>query len=496
MANQRPLAALAALEDEVRAKLHWRELVIGEGMDGKSLQRHTPFEACTLSAEERQALCVSLASSDTAMDRGMGCMVGMAVGDSVGAPLEFLDAADPGACRVGAPASSYSLRTNSYVEPFNKFQLSPGQWTDDASMGLCLADTILCRGGLDGADARKRFWSWWFRGLNNAFRKDMRREGSVGLGGNISRSLYTMRAGDEVTPRFNAEGEDAGNGSLMRLAPVPIAYRLDATAAAAAAAASSYTTHPGPMAAEACAFLATLCVRAMAEFDPQAESARAFLIRVADEYSATELAPPAATRAAPLFRSRAARLQLIAALDLKGGEAAAAAAAAEQKARGAARRGTAELRRLLLSSEPQGGLETCWNWRDAHLDVSGTLKRRGRQYNGYPVSAGYFGSFCLDGLAIALHAVAATASFSAAIERCVNFLGDADSTAAICGQIAGALYGYTAIDDRFKAQLLKWDDAEIALRAALLVARPVRAAPDDESPAQAKTVVAGGPLPV
>ena len=227
----------------------------------------------------------------------------------------------------------------------------------------------------------------------------MRRAGSVGLGGNISRSLRTMRAGDDVTTRFNAEGEDAGNGSLMRLAPVPIAYRLDARAAAAAAAESSYTTHPGPMAAEACAFLATLCVRAMTEFEPaqQAESARAFLIRVADEHAASELAPPAATDAA--------------------------------------RRGTAELRRLLLSSEPQGGLETCWNWRDAHLDVSGTLKRRGRQYNGYPVSAGYFGSFCLDGLAIALHAVAATASFSAAIERCVNFLGDADSTAAICGQI-------------------------------------------------------------
>ena len=59
--------------------------------------------------------------------------------------------------------------------------------------------------------------------------------------------------------------------------------------------------------------------------------------------------------------------------------------------------------------------------------------------------------------------------------RCVNFLGDADSTAAICGEIAGALYGYTAaIDDRFKTQLLKWDDAEIALRAALLVARGLR----------------------
>ena len=87
--------------------------------------------------------------------------------------------------------------------------------------------------------------------------------------------------------------------------------------------------------------------------------------------------------------------------------------------------------------------------------------------------------------------------FSAAIERCVNFLGDADSTAAICGQIGGALYGYTAIDDRFKAQLLEWDDAEIALRAALLVARPVRAAPEDESPAPAVAGGhAGGPLPV
>merc|ERR1719421_23700 len=95
----------------------------------------------------------------------------------------------------------------------------------------------------------------------------------------------------------------------------------------------------------------------------------------------------------------------------------------------------------------------------------------------------YFGSFCLDGLAIALHAVAATASFSAAIERCVNFLGDAESTGAICGQIAGALYGYTAsppstTEGQGATVLEQWDDAEIALRAALLVARPVRAAPE------------------
>ena len=149
----------------------------------------------------------------------------------------------------------------------------------------------------------------------------------------------------------------------------------------------------------------------------------------------------------------------------------------------------------LVASEPLTPMEACWDWKAPSLRIQDSLRARGRSYNGYPVSAGYFGSFCLDGLAIALHAVAATASFSAAIERCVNFLGDADSTAAICGQIAGALYGYTAIDDRFKAQLLEWDDAEIALRAALLVARPVRAAPEDESPAVAGGH-AGGRLPV
>jgi ADP-ribosylglycohydrolase len=134
-----------------------------------------------------------------------------------------------------------------------------------------------------------------------------------------------------------------------------------------------------------------------------------------------------------------------------------------------AREGAREaLRRLLRASEADDSKERCWNWRAATLDLRGTLARRGRTYNGYPVSAGYFGSFCLDGLAIAMHAVASTDSFDAAIARCVNFLGDADSTGAIAGQIAGAMYGFRAIDPRFREQLHRWDDGEIALRAALL----------------------------
>ena len=108
----------------------------------------------------------------------------------------------------------------------------------------------------------------------------------------------------------------------------------------------------------------------------------------------------------------------------------------------------------------------------AHDYYLETMKARGSLYNGYPNTPGYFGSFCLDGLAMAMHSVAMTTSFDAAIAHCVNLLGDADSTGAICGQIAGALYGYGAIHPRFKSDLHKWDDGQIALRAALLVTRP------------------------
>ena len=44
-----------------------------------------------------------------------------------------------------------------------------------------------------------------------------------------------------------------------------------------------------------------------------------------------------------------------------------------------------------------GSTERCWAWRNESIGIEQTLKARGRSYNGYPVSAGYFGSFSLDG---------------------------------------------------------------------------------------------------
>ena len=440
--------------DAQRASLRWPELKVFPNPDRSGMQRFTPFTAVAPSLEQLG----ELAARSRELDRAMGCMVGLAVADSVGHPLEFLPvASDAGEGRASwsladvvnsgpvpseaDQAARCSLRpfevpyAPGYKQPLNRFGLDAGQWTDDCSMSLCLADSLLKRGRFDGSDVRLHFWTWWFESLNNAFRKDERRVGSVGLGGNISRSLYSMEPGAVPTPTYEAQTADAGNGSIMRLAPIAL-FHLNSPPAACAedARRSSLTTHPGPIAAEACAFLAHLLVRAIKHFDappaggPETDgAARAFLVDVADKYDVEVLAPRADEP------------------------------------------GVGEMRRLLRAAEPDASMERCWNWRGARLDIGATMAARGDEYNGYPNSAGYFGSYCLDGLAMALHSVAMTNSFDAAIERCVNLLGDADSTGAIAGQIAGAMYGYGAIHERLRAHLHLWDDGQIALRAALLV---------------------------
>jgi hypothetical protein len=185
---------------------------------------------------------------------------------------------------------------------------------------------------------------------------------------------------------------------------------------------SSYTTHPGPIAAAACAFLGYLIARAITRPQNSKESAAQFLDACVADYS---LLPEAA-----------------------GGRA---------------------MARLLRGAEPQGSPERCWNWRDPEGPyLLETVAARGADYNGYPVQKDYFGSYAMDGLAIALFSMYHTTTFMAALARCVNLLGDADSTGAILGQIAGAFYGIDRIDGRLIDRLRKWDDSEVALRGALL----------------------------
>merc|ERR1711971_231299 len=96
----------------------------------------------------------------------------------------------------------------------------------------------------------------------------------------------------------------------------------------------------------------------------------------------------------------------------------------------------------LANGAPLVETERCWRWRSDRLDIDKTLEARGRSYNGYPVSAGYFGSYCMDGLALAMWAFYHSRSFDEAVVKSINLLGDADSHGSITGQLAGAFYGY------------------------------------------------------
>jgi hypothetical protein len=170
---------------------------------------------------------------------------------------------------------------------------------------------------------------------------------SVGLGGNIANSLRQIedltRVGQPIPPRFDAGGkEDAGNGSIMRLAAIPLRFHGDVALARERSYESSLTTHPGPMAAEACAFMAHVIVRALHRpAAPETTTAAQFLDACCREYLTVLGAEP---------------------VGAKG-----------------------QLARLLRSDEAADSLERCWNWRAPDLDLEGTVHRRGKTYNGYPV---------------------------------------------------------------------------------------------------------------
>merc|ERR1719282_525462 len=203
----------------------------------------------------------------------------------------------------------------------------------------------------------------------------------------------------------------------MRLAPVPVFFRRDPVMAAKISAASSAATHPGLIAAAACAFFGFAIAKA--------------ITRETDHMTAAEFLN--------------ATVKEFVSLGMPGAK------------------GCTEIERLLRCAEPVGK-EECWNWNQPHLQLNRTLRARGDTYNGYPCSAGYFGSYSVDGLAVALWSFYHTNSYMEAIVRCANFLGDAETTAAICGQLAGAFYGYGAIDPRLIEKIEQYDDKDIACR--------------------------------
>ena len=185
-------------------------------------------------------------SEPTTRDRFRGCLLGLAAGDALGTTLEFE--------RPGA------------FEPIDDmvgggpFHLNPGQWTDDTSMALCLATSLVERGGFDASDQMQRYVRWWKEGYLSSTGR------FFDIGTTVSMALTRfIRNGDPYAG--STHPESAANGSLMRLAPVPMYFAGDAEEAIRRAADSSRTTHQAPRPVDACRYYAGLLVAALQGVD-------------------------------------------------------------------------------------------------------------------------------------------------------------------------------------------------------------------------------------
>ncbi|MGI4939632.1 MAG: ADP-ribosylglycohydrolase family protein [Janthinobacterium lividum] len=265
---------------------------------------------------------------NTARDRAVGALLGLAVGDAVGAALEF------------SPKPRFAVLDD--MTQGGPHHLARGQWTDDTAMALALADSLALAPGLDPADLIRRFLDWRDTGAYSC-------TGTCFDIGNATRTALERfrRTGEPLAGAANPAA--SGNGALMRLAPVAIRHWRNREVLQQGAALQTRTTHGSPATLAASGVLADMLADAIAG---------ASLPEV--------LASPAAGR-------------------IEGG------------------------------------------WRGLHRDVV--------EGSGWVVQA----------LQAAVWAVARTTDFRSAVLLAANLGDDADSTAAIAGQLAGAIYGAAGI---------------------------------------------------
>jgi ADP-ribosyl-[dinitrogen reductase] hydrolase len=270
----------------------------------------------------------------TVQDRARGALIGLAVGDAIGATVEFVDRGKfaPLTDMVGGGV----------------YRLLAGQWTDDTSMAICLADSIIANDSINPNDLLERFLRWYRYGENS----------STGCCFDIGTTTKVALHQFEKMKTYQPLPDDyfsSGNGSIMRLAPVAIRWHDDAKLAAEYAVVQSLTTHGSQICSACCIELAQLLVSAI---------------------NGDDVMPG---------------LELYAQL----------------------------------------------------VDLEGTIPNSG---------------FGPDTLKTAKWAVGKTKSFDDAVLLAANQGGDADTIAAVAGQIAGAIYGFGSIRKSWREKLYRFVD--------------------------------------
>jgi ADP-ribosyl-[dinitrogen reductase] hydrolase len=190
---------------------------------------------------EITALDVTYGTVDR-IERSVGALMGLAVGDAIGTTLEFVPRAE----------ISQPLTDMVGGGPFN---LPPGLWTDDTSMALCLGQSLL-EHGFDMHDQLNRYLDWYENGY-------MSSTGTCfDIGGTTADAIGRYRD-QGVTRAGSKDPKDAGNGSIMRLAPIVIYFQDEPDAAIHYAKEQSKTTHQAPECLQACQLLAEILLRAI-----------------------------------------------------------------------------------------------------------------------------------------------------------------------------------------------------------------------------------------
>ncbi|MBT2294845.1 ADP-ribosylglycohydrolase family protein [Pseudomonas fluorescens] len=288
--------------------------------------------------------------SPTLSDRYRGCLLGLACGDAVGTTVEF------------QPRNSFTPVTD--MVGGGPFSLKPGQWTDDTSMALCLAESLLQKRGFDAADQMGRYLNWWNWGYLSSTGD------CFDIGTTVRSALERYQSHGDPFAGDTAP-DTAGNGSLMRLAPVVLFFYPDRKRIRDFAALSSRTTHGAAEAVECCQVLADVIGNALTG------ASKADVLGVSSE----------------------------------------------------------QLTEAKVIALAQGAYQG-----KGRSEVSGT---------GYSVAS----------LEAALWCFHQTDSFTDAVLAATNLGDDADTTAAIVGQVAGAFYGMQAIPSDWLQKL--WMRQEI-----------------------------------
>jgi ADP-ribosyl-[dinitrogen reductase] hydrolase len=170
------------------------------------------------------------------LDRACGVLLGTAAGDALGAAYEF------------GPPRGPELEVA--MVGGGGFGWEPGEWTDDTSMAIAIAEVAAAGADLRHEEALDTLVQRWHEWSRHA--KDVGVQTRSVLSRAGRDSITAQKTRSESAALHKLTGRTAGNGSLMRTAPLALAYLDDEAALVEATRAVSELTHYDPEAGDAC----------------------------------------------------------------------------------------------------------------------------------------------------------------------------------------------------------------------------------------------------